>query len=66
MTDPRHFKRLTSEIPTVADRDARLVELRRQGYSYQQIGAALGMSATGVMKALRRIEDGRPGRNPRG
>lgn len=54
--------RQTQEIPNVADRDRKIVEWRRQGYSYQRIADALGMTANGVMKALRRIEDGRPGR----
>ena len=55
-------RRLVQEIPAVADRDRKIAEWRRQGFSYQKIADVLGMTATGVMKALRRIEDGRPGR----
>jgi len=58
-------KRITQEIPNVTDRDRKIVEWRRRGYTYRQIGDALGMTANGVMKALRRIEDGRPGRGSR-
>jgi DNA-directed RNA polymerase specialized sigma24 family protein len=52
-------------IPNIEDRDRKIVAARRLGYSYQAIGDHVGMSAAGVMKALRRIEDGRPGRAPR-
>jgi len=52
-------------IPNIEDRDRKIVAARRLGYSYQAIGDHFGMSAAGVMKALRRIEDGRPGRAPR-
>ena len=48
------------------ERDALVVRLRGLGWSYRRIGAATGLTANGVMHALRRIEDGRPGRAPRG
>lgn len=51
---------------TGEERDAIVVKLRQRGYSYRQIGEATGMTANGVMHALRRIEEGRPGRSPRG
>lgn len=60
-----NHRRFTQEIPNIADRDRRIVELRNCGFSYKKIGESLGMTANGVMKALRRIEDGRPGRAPR-
>ena len=57
-----YMKRVTQEIPSLTDRDEKIVAWRKRGYTYKQIGDALGMSPAGVMKALRRIEDGRPGR----
>lgn len=48
-----------------ADRDRRILELRRKGYTYAQIGKALGLSKTGVRYALIRIAQGREGRAPR-
>lgn len=50
---------------TATERDQMIVKLRRHGYSYRQIGSAVGMTANGVMTSLRRIGEGRPGRNPR-
>lgn len=50
---------------TATQRDQMIVKLRRHGYSYRQIGSVVGMTANGVMTSLRRIEEGRPGRNPR-
>jgi hypothetical protein len=34
-----------------------IVELRRRGYSYRAIGKAVGMDASGVRRALQRIQD---------
>jgi hypothetical protein len=48
-----------------ATRDALIVKLRRQGATYRQIGARVGMSPTSVGYALARIAAGRPGRGPR-
>jgi DNA-directed RNA polymerase specialized sigma24 family protein len=48
------------------ERDERIVELRRRGLSYARIGKAVGLSANGVMHSLRRIAEGRPGRDARG
>lgn len=47
--------------------DQRMLELRRRGYSYRQISKAMGgdISPSGVVFALRRIAEGRPGRAPR-
>ena len=47
------------------DRDKRILELRKKGYTYAQIGKALGLSKTGVRYALIRISQGREGRPPR-
>lgn len=48
------------------ERDKLVVKLRGAGWTYRQIGAAVGMSANGVMEVLRRVADGRRGRDPRG
>jgi SOS response regulatory protein OraA/RecX len=48
-----------------AERDKLILALRRKGYTYAQIGKALGMSKTGVRYALIRISAGREGRAPR-
>lgn len=50
---------------TGEERDELIVKLRNAGWSYRDVGAQVGMSANGVMHALRRIADGRRGRNPR-
>jgi len=34
-----------------------MVTLRQRGWTYKRIGAAVGMSANGVMQALRRVTD---------
>jgi DNA-directed RNA polymerase specialized sigma24 family protein len=47
------------------DRDKKILELRRAGFSYREIGARVGMSANGVMHSLRRMAEGRPGLDPR-
>jgi DNA-directed RNA polymerase specialized sigma24 family protein len=46
-------------------RDALILKLRRQGWTYKRIGAAVGMSEGSVGHALQRIAEGRPGRGPR-
>jgi hypothetical protein len=43
-------------------RDQRIVELRKRGLTYRQIAPRVGMSAGGVLRALRRIGEGRQGR----
>ena len=64
--EPRHFPPATVPFMTAPQRDALIVKLRGQGWSYRRIGAVTGMSANGVMQALRRIEGGGgPGRDPR-
>jgi hypothetical protein len=40
------------------DRDRMIVELRRRGWTYKRIGARVGMSESGVKRALDRIRDG--------
>jgi hypothetical protein len=46
-------------------RDKMMVELRRRGFSYRAIAERVGMSPSGVLLALRRIGQGRPGAAPR-
>jgi transposase-like protein len=50
---------------TAPQRDQTILALRRRGYSYRAIGKAVGMNHSSVIAALRRIEEGRPGRDPR-
>jgi hypothetical protein len=42
-----------------------IIRLRRRGYRFKDIAGHLGMSVSGVSDAIRRIQDGRPGRDPR-
>jgi DNA-binding NarL/FixJ family response regulator len=52
---------------TAAQRDAKIVELRRRGWKLKEIAAALNMSISGVSDAVKRVRaGGRPGRDPRG
>jgi hypothetical protein len=46
---------------TPFQRDELIVALRRRGLTYRQIAPRVGMSANGVMQALRRIGAGRGG-----
>jgi hypothetical protein len=50
----------TQEMPAHV-RDDRIVELRREGWTLQQIGDDVGMSKGAVSRALERIYAGRPG-----
>jgi len=60
---PQHaFRRTWSASPRAEERDLLISRLRLLGYTYRAIGEKVGMSAAGVMLALRRIESGRPGR----
>jgi hypothetical protein len=43
-------------------RDQLIVLLRRRGFTYRQIAGRVGMSPSGVLRALQRIGQGRPGR----
>ena len=45
---------------TAPQRDQVIATLRRRGYTYRKIGKAVGMSANGVMQALRRMADPAP------
>jgi DNA-binding CsgD family transcriptional regulator len=47
---------------TPYQRDQLIVALRRRGYTFRQIAPRVGMSPGGVLKALRRIGEGRLGR----
>ena len=46
--------------------DKLIVELRQRELSYRAIGRRVGMSANGVMHALRRQQAGGPGTRPHG
>jgi DNA-binding Lrp family transcriptional regulator len=59
MANQRYY-RLNSD-----DRDKKILLLRQRGMSYRDIGKQVGMSANGVMHSLRRMQEGRPGRDPR-
>ncbi len=48
------------------ERDEKIVELRRRGWKLKQIAAVTNMSTSGVSDALKRIAEGRPGRDARG
>jgi hypothetical protein len=51
---------------TAPQRDELIVKMREQGYSLAQIARRTGMSSAGaVSKALTRIVEGRPPRDPR-
>jgi hypothetical protein len=50
---------------TPYQRDRMIVELRRRGYTYRAIGKAVGMSASSVLYAWRRLQAGGPGTRPR-
>jgi transcriptional regulator with XRE-family HTH domain len=47
-------------------RDERMVELRRDGWTLQQIADALNMTKGGVSRAIERVYHRRPGQQPRG
>jgi DNA-directed RNA polymerase specialized sigma24 family protein len=48
-----------------AERDEKIRQMRLLGFSYREIGKAVGMTANGVMHSLRRMAEGRPGLDPR-
>jgi DNA-binding CsgD family transcriptional regulator len=50
---------------TPFERDRAIVELRKRGYTYRQIGKAVGMSPSSVLYAWRRLAAGGPGTRPR-
>lgn len=45
------------EIPAM-ERDRMILELRRRRWTHARIGRAVGMTESGVRRALRRIADG--------
>lgn len=65
--DEKPRRRTGQDAPFLSsvERDELIVELRRRGCTLAHIGRRVGMSANGVLHALRRIEEGRPGRDPR-
>ena len=46
---------------TAGERDRRILELRKRGCSLAVIGKQVGMSRSGVLRAIERIERGDPG-----
>jgi DNA-binding MarR family transcriptional regulator len=46
------------------ERDALIVRSRRKGWSPTKIARRLGLTQQGVSKALQRIAESRPGRDP--
>jgi DNA-binding CsgD family transcriptional regulator len=50
---------------TAMQKDELIVKLRRQGLSQAKIGKRLGLTQQGISKAIRRISEGRLGRDPR-
>jgi hypothetical protein len=46
--------------------DQKIVELRQRGYTYRAIGRVVGMNASSVMRAWRRLQAGGPGTRPHG
>ena len=50
---------------TAQQTDDLIVTMRRAGYTLTAIAQRVGMSPSGVHRALARISDGRPGRAPR-
>jgi hypothetical protein len=66
--DEKPRRRTGQGVPfmTSAERDELITKLRRQGCTLVHIGRRCGMSANGVLEALHRISEGRPGRDPRG
>lgn len=49
-----------SETISPATRDMLIVTLRQRGMALKDIGARVGMSESGVCRALERIRSGRP------
>ena len=43
------------------ERDRLILQMRRRGFTYAQIGQRVGMSESGVRRALQRIREGRFG-----
>jgi len=56
------FRRTWTASPRTEERDLLISRLRLLGYTYRAIAERVGMSASGVMLALRRMDAGRPGR----
>jgi transposase-like protein len=61
-TQPRNYSD-TQLTPYLCDK--KIIELHQRGYSYRAIGQAVGMDASGVYRALRRLEAGGAGTRPR-
>jgi transcriptional regulator len=65
MADHRRFSLAQpASVPQMnaATRDALCVMLRKRGLTYAEIGRRVGMSDTGVSRAISRAASGRPGR----
>jgi hypothetical protein len=50
---------------TPYQRDQKILELRRAGYTYRAIGRAVGMDASSVCRAWRRLQAGGSGTRAR-
>ena len=46
-------------------RDEMILDLRRKGHTYREIGRAVGMSPSSVLQAWRRLQAGGPGTRAR-
>jgi hypothetical protein len=51
--------------PTPAETDKTIIDLRKRGWSYRGIGRVVGLDASSVLRALRRLAAGGPGTRPR-
>jgi hypothetical protein len=61
-----HYAPAGAPLMTAPERDAKIVELYGKGWSLRRIARVVGMRSPGsVSRALNRISEGRPGRDPR-
>jgi hypothetical protein len=61
-----HYPPADAPFMTAPEKDAMILKLYNAGFSYRRIAKAVGMRSPGsVARALERISEGRPGRDPR-
>jgi transcriptional regulator len=62
-----HRPKLPTNLPfmTAPERDAKILALRKRGWTYKKIGQAVDMTSNGIMQALRRMADTQDPRHPR-
>jgi len=66
MTRRNHYAPPGTPFMTAPEKDALILELYYDGWSYRRIAKAVGFRSPGsVTRALERINEGRPGRDPR-